>query len=476
MGKKRSSAVTVKHPEYFSVVHHKEGGNPITVTDAKTLLGWEEDTGGFGSDYQIIDRKKTKIRLTNNLKNRPVDMPNVESLVQEILTRNWQLNGEAIIIGENGTLLNGQHSLIALVLADQDLHGPNAEHWKQYWDEDIYIEKFINYGVKEMDKVINTMDTCKPRSLKDVIYRSQHFMSMKIGERKVASKIADYCIRMLWMRTGANKDAYTPRKTHSEAMNFILTHPKVLEAVKHILVEDNKKSISNIIHPGYAAACLYLMGTSLSDGDLYRNSERNENILDTSMWDLACEFWTLLSAKSKRLGDLVFAIGALADSRTGIGGTTSEVIGVICKAWELFSHNMEINRNDLVLKKMRTSDNLLIQNEFPEFGGIDFGDPKAATVKILLRNGKPEDEIDDDLDRIDTLEDELDTLEDELAEEYLAERGEDDPTPEELEVRKAKLRNKGNGKQPKLEKDKPKNKSKPTNKKLLLDIEVPNSD
>jgi len=473
---KKLKKFQTKYPVYESSVHTKETGSQITVEMAKELLGWEEESPavGFGSDYQVLDRKKKKIRLTNNLKNRPIDMPNVESLIQEILTRNWQLNGEAIIIGEHGTLLNGQHSLLALVLAEQDLHGPNAIHWQQYWeDEEIYIEKFINYGIKEVDRVINTMDTCKPRSLKDVIYRSQHFITMKAGERKVASKIADFCIRMLWMRTAANKDAFAPRKTHSEAMNWILTHPRVLEAVKHILVEDNKKSISNIIHPGYAAACLYLMGTSLSDGDMYRNSDKNENILDMSMWDSACEFWTLLSARSKKLGDLVFAIGALADSRTGIGGTTSEVIGVICKAWELFSHNMSINRADLTLKKMRTSDNLLIQNEFPEFGGIDFGDPKALTVKALSKNGRDVDDLDDELLDVGGLDDELDAIEDEIAEEYL-ERGEDDPTREELEMRKEKVKRQLNRKQPKPEKDRKKNQPKPQEgRKLLMDIEIP---
>lgn len=56
--------------------------------------------------------------LEKNVKNRNVSKRQVAFLKNEILTGRFVFNGESIIIAEDGTLLDGQHRLIAVVEAN----------------------------------------------------------------------------------------------------------------------------------------------------------------------------------------------------------------------------------------------------------------------------------------------------------------------------------------------------------------------
>jgi hypothetical protein len=53
--------------------------------------------------------------LSNNTRNRSVRRKNVEFFAKEILSGNWKLNAETIKVGRDGTLLDGQHRLYAVV-------------------------------------------------------------------------------------------------------------------------------------------------------------------------------------------------------------------------------------------------------------------------------------------------------------------------------------------------------------------------
>lgn len=55
----------------------------------------------------------------HNKNNRPVDKSQVRFIAAEILGGRWMLNGEPIIFGKSGRLLDGQHRLSAIVLANK---------------------------------------------------------------------------------------------------------------------------------------------------------------------------------------------------------------------------------------------------------------------------------------------------------------------------------------------------------------------
>jgi len=382
------------------------GADAITADQAKTLLGWSAETEQvrFGTDYLLKDYHGVKVRCLNNVHNRPLYTSVVQTLKQEILRKRWRFNGEPIIVGKNGSILNGQHTLVALVLADQEWR--ESECWKAYWEDAPVIEKMIVYGVGEADEVVNTMDTCKPRSLTDVIYRSEYFAHIGSKDRRACARMADYAVRLLWHRTGATLDAFAPRRTHSESLDFINRHPKILEAVAHIYQEDRGKPISKLIPAGYAAGLLYLMGCSDTDPSEYQDAQLpNESLLDWSRWPEACDFWVALQADPK----LAAARKMLLMGREH-GMSHQERWAVVVKAWHVFLKGRTVSDSDLRLSYRETEDGVRILDECPVVGGIDVGDPRLVDESLLP--GK-------------------------------------DPTPQEIEQRAKQVREKRNGQKPK---------------------------
>jgi hypothetical protein len=385
------------------------GAHPITVEHAKDILGWEEESEGvkFKNKFTLLDRNKKKIRLTHNVTNRPLYMSNVESLVQEILNRRWKLNGEPIIRGRTGLVLNGQHCLVALILAEQDRTSEAEKYlWEEKWDGPVTMEKLVVCGIEETDEVVNTMDTCKPRSLADVIYRSEYFGRMDSESRKTASKMTDNAIRLLWLRTGADKNAWAPKRTHSEALDFIRRHPKLLKAISFIMRENkpdkpseatpvqgadgkktagtNKPKIGQWVNPGFAAAMMYLMAHSDSSGDRngkgqlidYADAEGgpNEKVLDSGRWTQAEDFWTKMAKQDRAFHEVRMALSGLNDPHTGAKGPLHLHLAVLCLAWYHFKEGHKIKAEDLSLDHCFDEDPSTGEKTFkrpPSVGGID---------------------------------------------------------------------------------------------------------
>jgi hypothetical protein len=358
----------LEEPKVVATIH--DASNPITVSMAKEFLGWSTD----GDDeYSLRDIDGTKIYCLNNMNNRPLYKSNYEKLKQEILRRRWLFNGEPIIIGESGKVLNGQHSLIALVLSSQEIT-QNPELWEEYWNEEPYIEKLVVSGVSEDDSIVNTMDTCKPRSLADVIFRSEYFSSTKPGERKKISKTADFAVRTMWQRTGASLDAFSVKRTHAESLNFIERHMKIIDSIKfiHDLECGNEKHVTKLISLGNASALLYLMAAGSSDQSYYSAIDtRSEDNIKFDLWENAEEFW------EKLISDDSFEVVRKAIGKLVLDGdsTAASTAAIIIKSWELFVEGTSITPGKLKLKYVTNDHGANILGETPTLGGIDLGIP-----------------------------------------------------------------------------------------------------
>lgn len=361
---------------------------PMTAKDCKEMLGWVEEVGAikFGNDFLFTDKREKKIQCTNNVHNRPLYMSSVEMLIGEILHGRWETNGEPIIIGKTGLVLNGQHQMIALALAVQlweDAGGKRKDNkYHEYWKEEPTITKLIVFGIDEKDSVVNTMDTCKPRSLADVIYRSEYFKTMDKNDRLKVAKITEYAVKMLWSRTGAGLDAFSPRRTHAESLDFIGRHPKILSCVRHIHEEDGSDGkIKRFLSPGYSAAFLYMMGSAATEREndaktgYSQVAHPNESLLDWSQWDKACEFFVMLAAGHKVMEPIRAALGELFQGR-GQGGNVHERCALIAKAWACWQDSGEVDRADLELQYETGEDEAMALAECPTVGGVDLGNPK----------------------------------------------------------------------------------------------------
>jgi len=346
------------------------GDKAITADKAKDLLGWqeEEDKTPFGSKFLLKCNGK-KVRCNNNVANRPLYPVVVATLKQEHLRKRWRVNGEPLIIGETGLILNGQHSLISLIhAAIAWVENPDAY---PEWESEPTMQKLVVYGVAEDDETINTMDTCKPRSLMDVIYRARYFKQLPVQAQRLAARMAEHAVKMMWHRTNTHSDAFAPKRTHSESIDYLQHHPRLLKAVLHIYEEDEGK-IRKYLSPGYASALLYLMATCDSDPtEYYTTATPEEKSLDFGTWEKACEFFVELAAGSQKFKPLRDAIGKLMEE--GNAGAMEKWV-VFVKAWNNYQTKGKLPPANKLYPEFVVKDGEQRLAEQPLLGGIDVGD------------------------------------------------------------------------------------------------------
>lgn len=329
------------------------GENAITVEQSQAMLGWTPVKASEG--YHFRDREGNYIFCRNNRTNRPIDWGVVDMLVQAHLLREWNFNGEPILIGTHESVLNGQKSMISHVFAEQERKkdAKGARKYVQYWDGPITMEKAVTFGISELDRVVNTIDTAQPRSLPDVLYRSRYLQSLAPKARLLAAKIAGFCIKTIWSRTGVGSAAFELMPTHDAMLAFLERHPRILDAVRWIAAENEAKikftnsdgqersrgKVDIIIEPSRAAAVLYLMGMSATASTVYRYAKPlpSESVADDSNWDAAEDFWTgLLTDGSGEFEPVRFALGDLVNKNSTARATADEKITVLWKAWNQF--------------------------------------------------------------------------------------------------------------------------------------------
>lgn len=355
------------------------GEHALTFEQVKKLLGWSESPNPELPNephlfVEPITGKKIWCHnvITKTYRNRFLTWGNVLALKQEHLRRRWKANGETLIVGKSGFILNGQHQSIAFCLACIEWEAYKDE-WTD-WDKEPTMEKLVVFGIEEDDDTVNSMDTAKPRSLVEVIERSEIFAKLKNAERKECAKITDHAVRLLWHRLGIKLDAFAPRRTHSEAMDFIGNHPKLLECVKHIFEENGDQKIVDVLTPGYAAALMYLMATSNTEPTTYHDadtwSERNANL---DNFDKAADFFVLISGESADLS--VIREYNLSLKIDGLD-TRDAKMAVLIKAWLLFIQDKPVTLDDLRLDFSSGNMDVRRLAECPTTGGIDRGNPK----------------------------------------------------------------------------------------------------
>lgn len=355
------------------------GPDAITAAKAKELLGWRvgSENVKLKKDHIFVrDMNGESVYMENNVINRPIYLGNVTTIKQDILQHRWQLNGETIIVGKTGQILNGQHTLIALVFACQE-YEKNPGKWSHAWESEPTIEKLVVFGIDESDAVVDTIDTPKPRSLMDVVFRSSFYGNVRRKDRAVLSAMLQHAVKFVWRRTGANTDVFRPKMTHSEGIDFIERHPRILQSITHIFEENGStNSLKDLLTPGYCAALHYLMAASATDEDnaYWTTTNPSEELIDFSRWDKANDFWVLLAAGDPNLVAVRQAIAA-GESDDYIQSTPLSKMSIIIKAWSQWIAGKVPTPKTLALDYVTNDDGVPVLSEIPDLGGIDLGEP-----------------------------------------------------------------------------------------------------
>lgn len=70
---------------------------------------------------ETFDPARAADALRHNTNNRPMSASNVKQLATSITRGEWRLNGETIVFGDTGRLLQGQHRLQAVILSGMSI-------------------------------------------------------------------------------------------------------------------------------------------------------------------------------------------------------------------------------------------------------------------------------------------------------------------------------------------------------------------
>ncbi len=395
----------IKYPKPATELAY--GDAALTLDRAQDLIGWQEM--GEKDDATISELHSLcglHVRLNRNPSNRWLTPGWLMEMKQEFLNRRWRFNGEAIVIGNHGNVMSGQHRLLGYILAVLETQGiglklkkgetkeQRVAHWKEIHPEPLTMETVVVYGVDESDDTFKTLNCGKKGTFAEVLYRSTYFANCSADVRKKRSQMCDWAVKLLWSRTGAEDDPYAPRRTHGEAMDFLAHHLHIIEAVERMSKEYHDKSpLADILTPGSAAAVLYLMASSASDGDEYWNSDPRQEekpsgarLVNFSRWDDACEFWVGLNTsagpRSEMADPIRQAISLLDEKDPDTGKVVKraglrEKLYVLAGAWNYFLSGEEFSAEDLRPKynyDPKTDKHTL--KDVPYFGGIDY--PYAA--------------------------------------------------------------------------------------------------
>jgi hypothetical protein len=123
-----------------------------------------------------------------------------------------------------------------------------------------------------------------------------------LKDREELIDLVDTAVKFLWHRVGRGgaNNYWSNKWTAARTIDFIKRHGgpkgKLVQAVQHIYKENHGGKIRVFMGLGEAAALMYLMGASETDGKEYRKAETpGDAKIDFSRWDKAEEFWVELA-------------------------------------------------------------------------------------------------------------------------------------------------------------------------------------
>lgn len=368
--------------------------NPMTWELAKEFLGWTEPKEGEEfPDPDVIMFGKTIMLAGIREVQRSVTPGLYERYAQEILHGNWAgmredetPNGEPIIVGWYAHVIEGMHRFLGLGRAvELWLENPDAY---PFWETrgEPTLPTIMIRGISESIRVLNTINTGKPRNLADALHTSGLFKDFTKRDMKRLCKAADFAIKTVWDHVGM-PHAYGPRKSHAEALDFLLRHPKLVEVVKSCFAEEPKLSETGV-SCGAMAALTYLMGASKTVANkkngqgYYQVDKPSENQIDFSRMAKAEEFMMKFAQGDPAFKTLYNAILNLTDNEDGKNfgifrsvdrNILYEKTCLIFKTWKCWLDGNPITIKTIGLKYRTDEEGEKFLNEEVICDGIDLG-------------------------------------------------------------------------------------------------------
>lgn len=228
--------------------------------------------------------------LGKNTHNRNMKAGNLKGMIADMKAGNWKFNGEPIKFAKDGTLLDGQHRLTAIV--------------KSGIPQDMLIIR----GLEKESQ--HTMDAGSMRSTSDALKLR--------GEKNYIPLAAGIKASVAWERGVrgfvGNASGGATRVTTSEALDYLEAHPECREYAQ--------VAVKYKPHIAIPASALFLLWKLFSEIDPVD----------------AHAFFERLANHDALSGDPIYALDrALAEaSRVGVRRSTGWKTAMAIKAWNKF--------------------------------------------------------------------------------------------------------------------------------------------
>jgi len=156
--------------------------------------------------------------LEKNEHNRKITPSNVNKIAKMMKENKWAYNGEGVIIGSNGTLLDGQHRLLAVVKAKKDV-------WMEVVEN---VEEICEYTGVE---VFATIDTGRNRSASDMI---------SIQTKGINALVATKIMQVIKAIDTKTLKKSTSNGTNVEVLSSFLENQELIEMYSEDCAADEK--------------------------------------------------------------------------------------------------------------------------------------------------------------------------------------------------------------------------------------------
>ncbi|NBX85728.1 MAG: hypothetical protein EBQ80_00555 [Proteobacteria bacterium] len=143
-----------------------------------------------------------------NLGNRPLNKKHVRDLANAMLDGEWMLNGEALVFGRDGRILNAQHRLHACVLANRSFHA------------------LVVRGVDPA--AFATFDQGRPRKAADVLAINQ------VGQPNLFSRSLRALMAYQMVLDGRTVNANQLSFRNWQVIEYVKANPEVEDAFKAV--------------------------------------------------------------------------------------------------------------------------------------------------------------------------------------------------------------------------------------------------
>jgi hypothetical protein len=148
---------------------------------------------------ESIDPARAQAYLRHNARNRRIVQAHVTSIARDIVAGRWMVNAQPICFAADGLLLNGQHRLMAVILADGVIEVPVIRGLPPaaYATYDLHAKRSPEFGPA----------------------------LESFGDRALVSAMAN----LLWRRELRPPGARHAKATASEVRSIVTDHPRLLE-------------------------------------------------------------------------------------------------------------------------------------------------------------------------------------------------------------------------------------------------------